>query len=362
MTDIRDDQTGQDQSDSFIAGVSSPLGTGEEKSDSKILSFEGRAGLERSGLLTKKSDKEAGDKIITARGNEHGLVLRIDGRAEWQQVIKDVNLFLGGKRRFFEGGEISIEWIDAMPSREQCLELETLLRDEYGVEVPRRVRALNSNLHLKETVTVGKEKDFGGFELDSDFSSTGSTNYNFDNERFDAERDGSKSTSDWYNNYARNPSPSGDSDLTSNGLRSSDFDREYVSRVAKLLGDDMGQSEEANARIVYGTLRSGQKVETPFSLIVVGDVNPGADLIAGGDIIVLGSLRGTAHASAYDDDADERVIIALHMHPMQLRIGTIISRGGDEGGRGPEIAHIEERRIVVEGFSSRIFQKRRGRI
>jgi septum site-determining protein MinC len=131
--------------------------------------------------------------------------------------------------------------------------------------------------------------------------------------------------------------------------------------MSKFLGEELAFDEDANAKIVFGTLRSGQRVETPFSLIVVGDVNPGADLIAGGDIIVLGNLRGTAHAAAYDDDGQERVIVALQMQPMQLRIGSVISRGSDEGGQGTEVARIDSRRIIVEAFNPRGSFLRKGR-
>ena len=138
--------------------------------------------------------------------------------------------------------------------------------------------------------------------------------------------------------------------------------RRVASQMAKMLGGpDLFYEDDANAKILFGTLRSGQRVETPFSLIVVGDVNPGADLVAGGDIVVLGSLRGTAHASAYDDDSFDRVIIALQMQPMQLRIGSVLSRGSEEVVRGAEIARIENRRIVVEAFNPRMLWGRKTR-
>ncbi len=132
----------------------------------------------------------------------------------------------------------------------------------------------------------------------------------------------------------------------------------YVEKVARFLGEDVLFDEEANARIVFGTLRSGQRVETPFSLIVIGDVNPGADLIAGGDIVVLGSLRGTAHAGAYEDETLDRMIVALQMQPMQLRIGSVVSRGSGEAGKNAEVARIDNRVIIVEPYSSRTSSKR----
>jgi len=138
-----------------------------------------------------------------------------------------------------------------------------------------------------------------------------------------------------------------------------EVDGQQFKQMAELLGEAALYEEDANARIVYGTLRSGQLIETPFSLVVIGDVNPGADLIAGGDIIVFGNLRGTAHASAYDDRCVDHVIIALSMRPMQLRIGSVISRGSGEKIQGAEVARIDDRRIVVEAFNPRVLMKRK---
>ncbi|RIL03932.1 MAG: septum site-determining protein MinC, partial [Proteobacteria bacterium] len=105
--------------------------------------------------------------------------------------------------------------------------------------------------------------------------------------------------------------------------------------------------------------RSGQKIETEHSLIIFGDVNSGAEVVAGGDIIILGTLRGIAHAGAYDETGGGRVIFALTQQPTQLRIGTTISRGSPEGGSEPEIARIDGTSIVVEPYQSRAIGGRR---
>ena len=116
--------------------------------------------------------------------------------------------------------------------------------------------------------------------------------------------------------------------------------------------------DDPDARIVNMTLRSGQKVESDHSVIIRGDVNSGAEVIAGGDIIVLGTLRGIAHAGAFDDTGGGRTITALSLQPTQLRIGSLISRGksetgGNEGGQGIEIARIEGNIIAVEPYQVR---------
>jgi septum site-determining protein MinC len=72
------------------------------------------------------------------------------------------------------------------------------------------------------------------------------------------------------------------------------------------------------------TLRSGGEVRHPGSVVVVGDTNPGSAIIADGDILVWGRLRGVAHAGAHGDR--DRQIMALHMEPTQLRIADQVAR------------------------------------
>jgi septum site-determining protein MinC len=99
-----------------------------------------------------------------------------------------------------------------------------------------------------------------------------------------------------------------------------------------------------------GTLRGGQALHNLGNLVVIGDVNPGAELVASGDIVVFGALRGVAHAGAQGDRASR--VIALELAPTQLRIATLIATS-DAGTkpRGPEHASIVDERIVVVPFA-----------
>lgn len=99
-----------------------------------------------------------------------------------------------------------------------------------------------------------------------------------------------------------------------------------------------------------GTLRGGQALHNLGNLVVIGDVNPGAELVASGDIVVFGSLRGVAHAGAQGDRKAR--VIALELAPTQLRIATVIATS-DAGAkpRGPEHASIVDDRIVVVPFA-----------
>lgn len=104
-------------------------------------------------------------------------------------------------------------------------------------------------------------------------------------------------------------------------------------------------------KIIARTVRSGAKLESSGSIVVLGDVNAGAELIANDDIIVIGSLRGLAHAGAGGNE--NAVIWAQQILSPQLRIGTALAQSAENGesGRGAEVAHLREGAIVLRPWN-----------
>ena len=109
--------------------------------------------------------------------------------------------------------------------------------------------------------------------------------------------------------------------------------------------------EEMAGIVELRTLRSGQTIRYAGHVTLIGDVNPGAEIVAGGDIVVWGKLRGIAHAGAMGND--QAIICALELAPSQIRIGSHIARPPERGRppRVPEIATVQEGRIVVESWN-----------
>jgi septum site-determining protein MinC len=101
------------------------------------------------------------------------------------------------------------------------------------------------------------------------------------------------------------------------------------------------------AMLVRRTLRSGVRLHNPGSIVIIGDVHPGAEVIAGGDVVVWGKLHGTVHAGAFGDD--EAIVCALDLAPTQLRIGRYFTRSPDERRRKaqPETGRVKSGRIEV---------------
>ncbi len=104
-------------------------------------------------------------------------------------------------------------------------------------------------------------------------------------------------------------------------------------------------------KFVHGTLRSGQVVEYPGNIVIVGDVNPGGLIQARGNIIVLGSLRGVAHAGI--DGNLDAIIASYNLQPTQIRIGRMIGRQPDDGMKSskfPELAKVKGKELIIEPY------------
>jgi septum site-determining protein MinC len=109
-------------------------------------------------------------------------------------------------------------------------------------------------------------------------------------------------------------------------------------------------SEGSNGLILRETIRSGRSIYHEGHVVVIGDVNPGAEVIAAGDVVVWGKLRGLVHAGALGDKS--AVICALELIPTQLRIADQIAISPQDQRRQatPEKVSMHDGRIVAEAW------------
>ena len=118
-----------------------------------------------------------------------------------------------------------------------------------------------------------------------------------------------------------------------------------LSSITRTFKQEVGISETKFHR---GSLRSGQRLETEGSIIIIGDVNSGAEVIASENIVVLGNLRGLAHAGAKGNK--NAIIAAGRLDSVQIRISNIVK----EIDREEEIVHkqayifVQDDKIVIE--------------
>jgi septum site-determining protein MinC len=104
--------------------------------------------------------------------------------------------------------------------------------------------------------------------------------------------------------------------------------------------------------MIRRTLRSGRIVRSAGHVVVYGDVNPGAEIIAGGDIVVWGVVRGKVHAG-YDGDTSA-IVCALELMPTQLLIADVVASLEQKRRKSlPEVALIRDDEIIIETWSHR---------
>lgn len=111
-------------------------------------------------------------------------------------------------------------------------------------------------------------------------------------------------------------------------------------------------------RVEYlkGTLRSGCRIVCDGDIVLLGDINPNAELIASGNICVFGTIKGVVHAGATGNS--EAIIIAYSFQPQQLRIAHVFTRTPEQEEKIipaptriiPEIAYIYNNNILIEKY------------
>lgn len=96
-------------------------------------------------------------------------------------------------------------------------------------------------------------------------------------------------------------------------------------------------------KVINRTVRNGEEITSQGSLMICGNVNPGAKLVAVGSIDVRGNCRGIVHAGAMGDY--QAFVVADRLMPMQIRIANLIARSPDE----PEVSQYAEKAYIKDG-------------
>lgn len=129
-----------------------------------------------------------------------------------------------------------------------------------------------------------------------------------------------------------------------------DEDEKREKQFKQKLEDKLHEMNSRDGQFYKGTLRSGQVLEAETSLVVLGDVNPGAKVISKGNVIILGALKGNVYAGATGNESS--FVVALEMNPVQIRIGDVIARSSDETRKSmtgePKISFVEDGNIYIE--------------
>ena len=121
------------------------------------------------------------------------------------------------------------------------------------------------------------------------------------------------------------------------------------------------ESEKNNVQYYKGTIRGGEVIETDSDLIILGDVNPGAEVISKGCVTVLGTVYGTIRAG-YDNNR-YAMIIALELKPTKLQIGDISTKNIEKKSgifktkQNPKIVYVKEETIITDNITMDALEK-----
>jgi septum site-determining protein MinC len=225
------------------------------------------------------------DRRVVVRGTSDGLIIEIE-TGDWESVLRELDQRLGQSASFFRGGRVALR-----------VGARILNRDE--------IEALGRALERWDVSLWGVESD--ALETRAAASSLGLETRLLDGRLHVSQR-------------AEEP-PS----VTPAGAISA-----------------------SEGMAIRRTLRSGASVVHRGHILIVGDVNAGAEVIAGGNIVVWGKLRGLAHAGAEGDES--AIVCALRMSPSQLRIGKVVC----EFPRPPRAVEDLPHMAFVEGGSVRL--------
>ncbi len=118
-----------------------------------------------------------------------------------------------------------------------------------------------------------------------------------------------------------------------------------LSEIKKVYERD---TEYSDTKYYRGSLRCGQKLEYEGSIVIIGDVNGGAEVIAGENIIVLGALRGLAHAGAKGNK--KAIISATSIDAPQIRIANLVKEVTEVEitSKKHTYIYVKENEIVIE--------------
>ena len=125
---------------------------------------------------------------------------------------------------------------------------------------------------------------------------------------------------------------------------------EILSDPTQVQIDRLDPRDSDDTLFLRRTIRSGQEIHHASNVVILGDVNPGAEIVASGDIIVWGALRGMVHAGYPNNEG--AMVCSLLLAPVQLRIAHLLSRPPDgyQVQARPEYATIKSGQIVVEAW------------
>lgn len=230
-------------------------------------------------------------ELVTFKGTKNGLLINIDDKAAFILAKEKLVEKFESASSFFSGANVTVDLGERVISKSEEEDIKNIINKKYGMNLSKIIK--HSNTKIKEEI---KDKNF-------------------------------KEKKDKVNTNIFNSA-------NENELKNS----------LKL----------ADTKIIKKTIRSGQKLYCQGNAVILGDINPGGEVVATNDIIIFGVLRGIAHAGAKGNK--NSIVAAYRLQPTQLRIASKLSRAPDNETikpKEPEVAVIGKNgNIYIDTYSN----------
>ena len=275
---------------------------------------------------------------VIARGSDVAFV--IDENAPFEVVARELRDYLSEQGGLWSKGEITINVGQRMLAREELAQVKSIIETNSGLNVTRFWFAPES-------------LESGDLQVEAKpAASTAKT-----------------PAQPTAHNEIMLPGPGPETMEDTRGKTSA----ESLSAVKSIIESLKAKHNKNGARnrnitealFIKSTFRSGESLHYHGDVVVLANVNPGAEIRADGDIVVLGSLKGWVHAGAAGDN--KAVIIALDLPSARFEIGkylgvapTSAKRKSNSSASGPMIAYVRSRSIHVAPFAGRFARYNKG--
>lgn len=252
---------------------------------------------------------------VIIKGNRYGISIVLDKDIEFTALLKDLAARLEGAEDFFDSDrQMAVTFEGRTLSNDELDQILTVIKENSKLNI-QYVMEENSELETTFYDIIQSEKELKETEESLE-----------------------------------------EKELLQITENSSDEDNLEEKRV---IHETTSSCADNTGMFYRGTLRSGQTLETKDSLVIIGDVNPGATVIAGGNIIVIGALKGSVAAGSNGNH--NAFVMALSMEPIQIQIADIIARSpdtkkGSKLRREAMIAAVMDDQIFIETISKAAIQ------
>ena len=285
--------------------------------------------------------------VIEVIGRGSSVDFLIDDAAPFELVTRSLREYLEDNKGLWSGGRITVDVGTRIVSQEQLKEIKAIIEQESGLEVV-RFSCLAEN--------VAPDRRAGRGAADSIRPSTRLEPLPSGVETLDLPK--------WEPPVLSTGIPAG----FIPSLEAPPEPEEMVvptkpvnagkRQPGRQRRTDSPKRQWLSALLVKSTCRSGEIIRHDGDVVVIGDVNPGAEIIAEGDVAVFGQLRGFVHAGSTGNTWS--TIVALNLDSPRIQIGPHVGTSSDAGrrprgtGTGPMMAYVQGRSIQLAPFAGKL--------